>query len=111
MDVPWGFRGDLCLSKWKYIFFYTPFDAVFNSLQKGIRVFASKNNRFKSYFNFNLVELIVWKIRNNNAVFSSLCFPYLLYTGFDEINIETSLKLDILQILCSWILFCRECVS
>lgn len=88
--------------------FYTPFDALFNSLQKGVRVFGSKNSRFKSYFNFNLVELIVWKIRKDNAVFSSLCFPYPLYTGFDEINIETFLKLSILQILCSWILFCRK---
>lgn len=105
VDVPWRFRGDLCLSKWNYIFLYT---APFNSLQKGVRVFGSKNNRFKSYFNFNLVKLTVWKIRKDNAAISSLCFPYLLYTRFDEINIETSLKLSILQILCSWILFCRE---
>jgi hypothetical protein len=106
--VPWRFPGDLCPFKWNYTFFYTSFDAVFNSLGKRVRVCGSKNSRFKRYFNFNLVKLVAWKTRKDNAVLLSLCFPCLSYARFDEINIEISGEPSIFQILRNRTPFCRE---
>lgn len=66
-----------------YIFFYTPFDAFFNSLQRrGAKVLGSKNDQFKRYFNFNIVKLIVRvtrrryianKRKNDPSTFIALC--------------------------------------
>lgn len=40
-------------------FFHDPFDALFNSLQKRIKVLGWKNDQCKRYFNFDVAKLIV----------------------------------------------------